>query len=105
MRLRPPPLLVYALARGLLRAQRVHHFGTGNIRSGSLSSSTGTLMVCYWHQSLLSIVAAFQDTAFKMATLASRSGDGDIITSYLNRVGIRAVRGSSARGSRRGGRS
>ncbi len=99
MRLRPPPLLVYALARGLLHSLHVHHYGTGNLLNGARSSATGSLIACYWHQSLLSLVAAFQDTKLKVATLASRSGDGEIITSYLNRVGIRPVRGSSARGA------
>lgn len=101
MRLKPPPLLVYALARSVLRSLHVHRFDTEHLREAVHLSSTRTVIYCLWHQSMLAILARHQNSRLKIAALASLSGDGAIIADYLERVGIRSIRGSSARGSAR----
>jgi lysophospholipid acyltransferase (LPLAT)-like uncharacterized protein len=101
MRFQPPPLLVNSLAGALLRSLRVHHYGLERARSALSSSRSGSIMVCHWHQSLLSVLAPALDTRLRLAVLTSLSADGDIITSFLESVGIRAVRGSSRRGAAR----
>jgi lysophospholipid acyltransferase (LPLAT)-like uncharacterized protein len=105
MRIRPPPLLVNAIAGALLRSLRVHHYGLERARAALTSSATGSIMVCHWHQSLLSVLAPALDTHLRLAVLTSLSGDGDIISSFLESVGIRAVRGSSTRGAARGAKA
>jgi lysophospholipid acyltransferase (LPLAT)-like uncharacterized protein len=99
MRLRPPACLLYAIARPWLGSLRVHHFGIDQLRNGVRGSVQRSVMICLWHQSLLSIIAPAQHSGLRLAALASLSGDGAIIASYLERVGIRTLRGSSARGA------
>jgi lysophospholipid acyltransferase (LPLAT)-like uncharacterized protein len=99
MRLKPPSSLIYLIAHSLLRTLRVHRFGTRHLRQAVRLSSTRTVIYCFWHQSILYILAPHQNLRLKVAALASLSGDGQIIADYLARVGIRTVRGSSARGS------
>jgi lysophospholipid acyltransferase (LPLAT)-like uncharacterized protein len=101
MRLKPPPGLVHAVANGIISTLRFHRFGVANIRRGWAASPTGTVICCLWHQSLLTVIGPHQGKSFRIAALASLSGDGEIIADYLRRVGIRPVRGSSARGSAR----
>ncbi|MBA2479153.1 MAG: DUF374 domain-containing protein [Planctomycetes bacterium] len=96
MRLRPSPDLVYALAAPLVRSLRSHLYGVEHLRRASRMSPTGTAIFCLWHQSLMSVLGPHQ--GFHVAALASLSGDGQIIADYMARVGVKAVRGSSARG-------
>jgi lysophospholipid acyltransferase (LPLAT)-like uncharacterized protein len=102
MRLKPPPALVHALANGLVGTLRVHRYGVSNLVQAWRLSPTRTSIYCLWHQSLVSVLAPHQRRRhIRIAALASLSGDGEIIADYLRRVGIRPVRGSSARGSAR----
>jgi lysophospholipid acyltransferase (LPLAT)-like uncharacterized protein len=101
MRIRPPPALVNLLAGAMLRSLHVHHFGLARAHLALSASRTGSIMVCHWHQSLLSVLAPALDSRLRLAVLTSLSGDGDIISSFLESVGIRAVRGSSTRGGAR----
>ncbi|MBA3708228.1 MAG: lysophospholipid acyltransferase family protein [Planctomycetes bacterium] len=96
MRLRPSPDFVHALAAPLVRSLRTHLFDVGYVRQAAQMSPTGTAIFCLWHQSLMSVLAPHQ--CFHVAALASLSGDGQIIADYMERVGVRPVRGSSARG-------
>jgi lysophospholipid acyltransferase (LPLAT)-like uncharacterized protein len=96
MRLRPSPDLVYALAAPLVRSLRTHLYGADHVRQAARMSPTGTAIFCLWHQSLMEVLAPHQ--CFRVAALASLSGDGQIIADYMKRVGVRPVRGSSARG-------
>jgi len=75
---------------------RFHLYGSANVLRAARMSPTGTAVFCLWHQSLFAILAPHQ--GFKVAALASLSGDGQIIADYMRRVGVRPVRGSSARG-------
>lgn len=101
MRIRPPGSLIYAAAQGLIGSLRFHRFGFEHLRRAASLSPTGTAIYCHWHQSLMTLIAPHQRTGIRIAALASLSGDGEIIADYLDRVGIRPVRGSSARGSAR----
>jgi len=101
MRIRPPSLLINSLAGAMLRSLRIHHYGLENAHRALSASHHGSIMVCHWHQSLLTVLAPALDTRLRLAVLTSLSSDGDIITSFLESVGIRAVRGSSARGAAR----
>jgi lysophospholipid acyltransferase (LPLAT)-like uncharacterized protein len=97
---RPPPGLVYAIARPLTRSLRVHSFGLDHLRTAARMSPTGTTVICLWHQNLL-LALAPASLGLRLAALASLSGDGAIIADYLERIGVHPVRGSSARGGAR----
>jgi lysophospholipid acyltransferase (LPLAT)-like uncharacterized protein len=100
VQLMPSPALVHALVRGLTKSLHIHRFGIDNVRQAMRQSPTGTVVFCHWHQSLLTILAPHYRV--KAAVLASRSKDGEIISRYLEAIGIRAVRGSSSRGGAAG---
>jgi len=96
---KPPPGLVYGIARPLTASLRVHTFGRDHFRAAALASPTRSVVLCLWHQNLLMALAPAH--TLRLAALASLSGDGAIIADFLERIGIRAVRGSSARGGAR----
>lgn len=93
----PSPALVKCVVNGLTSSLHVHRFGIDHVRQAMRRSPTGTVLFCHWHQCLLSLAATHQGA--KAAALASRSKDGEIIASYLEAIGMRAVRGSSSRGA------
>jgi lysophospholipid acyltransferase (LPLAT)-like uncharacterized protein len=96
MRLKPPPILIKHVVRGLTRTLHFHLFGTDHLREAAKMSPTGTFVICHWHQSLLSVLGPHHH--MRVATLASRSRDGEITARYLETIGLRVVRGSSSRG-------
>jgi lysophospholipid acyltransferase (LPLAT)-like uncharacterized protein len=96
MKIRPSPKLVHALAWNLFRTLRYRLYGLENLRLAAHTSPTRTFIVCHFHQSMLSIVGPHHH--LPIATLASRSRDGDITSAYIESIGIRVVRGSSSRG-------
>jgi lysophospholipid acyltransferase (LPLAT)-like uncharacterized protein len=100
MRLTPSPWLVHQLIWGLTRTLNIHTFGVENARVASHLSSTGTFVACHWHQSLLMTLAPHHH--MRVATLVSRSRDGQITADYLDSIGMRTVRGSSSRGAAAG---
>lgn len=100
VRLMPSPALVYGVVNALGRTLHVHRFGIDHVRQAMRLSPTGTVVFCHWHQSLLSLAATHRD--IRAAALASRSRDGEIISRYLEAIGIRPVRGSSSRGAAAG---
>jgi lysophospholipid acyltransferase (LPLAT)-like uncharacterized protein len=101
MRLRPPGGLVHAIAWSLTRSLNFRTIGLDRLRRAVRMSPTGAIVACLWHQSLFAAIGAHAGGRLKVAALASLSGDGEIIADYLRRVGIRPVRGSSARGGAR----
>ena len=56
----------------------------------------GPTVFCFWHRSLL--LAAYRFRGLGIAILISRSFDGELIARTVERLGFRAVRGSSSRG-------
>ena len=96
MKILPPAQLVHAVTWGLTRTLRFHLFGTEHVRTAARLSPTGTFVACHWHQSLLLVLGPHHH--LPVATLASRSSDGQIIARYLEAIGISVVRGSSSRG-------
>ncbi len=52
---------------------------------------------CFWHRCL--IPAAYQYRDCDIAVMTSRSGDGEYVAGIIERMGFRAVRGSSSRGA------
>ncbi len=104
MRLKPPGGLVHAIAWGLTRSLTFHTYGVANLRRAAAMSPTGSIVACLWHQSLFAAIGgndAMNRRGIRVAALASLSGDGAIIADYLKRIGIRPIRGSSARGGAR----
>jgi lysophospholipid acyltransferase (LPLAT)-like uncharacterized protein len=103
---KPSPDLVYALAAPWTGSWRFHRYGTQHLVEAVRMSPTRTVVVLLWHHSLMNMVGAFpRHGHMRLAALASRSGDGAIIAEYLERIGIRAVRGSSARGAAAGAKA
>jgi lysophospholipid acyltransferase (LPLAT)-like uncharacterized protein len=99
---KPPPGLVHFAGWNLSRSLRIRSIGVDNLRCALRNSPTGSLIFCLWHQSLFGVLARHHHQ--KVAALTSMSGDGTIIASYLDRIGMRAVRGSSSRGGLRAAR-
>ena len=60
----------------------------------------GPTVFAFWHESLLSCAFRFRDLG--IAILISRSFDGELIARTVERLGFRAVRGSSSRGAAAG---
>ncbi len=54
-------------------------------------------IMAHWHGDELALVHL--STRYKMATLASKSKDGELMSFVLNRLGATVVRGSSSRGA------
>lgn len=102
MRITPSRKLVYNIAWGITGTLRVHRFGIANISAAMRASPTGTCIIAHWHQSLLSVLLPHHH--MPVATLASHSRDGEIITRYLEDIGLRPVRGSSSKGGAAGAR-
>lgn len=102
MRIRPSRQLVYTVAWGITRSLRVHRFGIANIIAALRASPTGTCIIAHWHQSLLSVLLPHHH--MPVATLASHSRDGEIISRYLEDIGLKPVRGSSSKGGAAGAR-
>lgn len=103
---KPSPDLVFAVASRWTGSWTSHRFGTRHFIDAVRASPTRTAVLCLWHHSLMNLVGAFpRHGHLRLAALASLSGDGAIIAEYLERIGIRAVRGSSARGAARGAKA
>ena len=51
---------------------------------------------CFWHRCLVPAVYEYRDCG--IAVMTSRSGDGEYVARIMERMGFRAVRGSSSRG-------
>lgn len=102
MRISPSRKLVYNVAWGITRTLRVHRFGIDHIIGALRASPTGTCIIAHWHQSLLSVLLPHHH--LPVATMASRSRDGEIITRYLEDIGLKPVRGSSSKGGAAGAR-
>jgi hypothetical protein len=96
MRITPSPALIHGLIWNLTRTLRFRLYGLENLRKAAALSPTRTFLVCHFHQSILSILGPHHH--LPIATLASKSRDGEITTHYLEKIGIRVVRGSSSRG-------
>lgn len=60
----------------------------------------GPTVFAFWHEGLLS--AAYRFRGLGIAILISRSFDGELIARTVERLGFRAVRGSSTRGGAAG---
>ncbi|RPI90014.1 MAG: DUF374 domain-containing protein, partial [Planctomycetaceae bacterium] len=59
---------------------------------------TRTYIYALWHDEILAPLAKHALIQPKVAALVSRHQDGSYLTEFMKRSGIRAVRGSSARG-------
>ncbi len=102
MRITPSRKLVYRIAWGITCTLRVHRFGVANVLAAMRVSPTRTCIIAHWHQSLLSVLLPHHH--LPVATLASRSRDGEIIARYLEDIGLVPVRGSSSKGGAAGAR-
>ncbi|GDY13249.1 hypothetical protein LBMAG53_21270 [Planctomycetota bacterium] len=98
MKIRPPPDLVHWVLNTLTDSWTYHVFGGQHVIDAIRMSPTGSVVCCLWHQSLPHVVGA-HPRSLKIAALVSLSGDGAIIADHMHRIGIRTVRGSSARGA------
>lgn len=102
MRIRPPPTLVHRVGQGLTATLRFHTSGVEHVRAGIAMSPTRSVIFCLWHQHLLLVLGKHQRQ--RIAALSSLSSDGTIMADYIERLGLRAIRGSSSRGGLRAAR-
>lgn len=96
------PPLVAAVVRALTATVRLRVEGADAL--APLWQADRPLIYVVWHGRILMIPwvsARLRRTrsARPVAILASQSRDGEIVTRYARRFGLRAVRGSSSRGS------
>lgn len=96
MRIRPPPDLVHRVGQALTRSLRFRVDGVDHLRAALRASPTGSVIFVLWHQHLLQVVGKHRHQ--RIAALASLSNDGTIMADYIERLGLRAIRGSSSRG-------
>lgn len=82
------------LVRLWIGTLRVRYVGISE-RDGNLPRRPNGIFV-FWHQRLLAFAGIFHHTGFK--AVVSRHGDGEMLVRVLNRLGIEAIRGSTARG-------
>lgn len=68
------------------------------VRPGHLEPGPGVF--CFWHRSLLTSAWRFRNLG--IGILISRSFDGELIARTVERLGFKAVRGSSSRGGAAG---
>jgi lysophospholipid acyltransferase (LPLAT)-like uncharacterized protein len=103
---KPSADLVHVVASTWTRDWTYHRYGSVQLSAAIRASPTRTVVFALWHHSLLSLVGGFPAHGhLKVAALASLSGDGAIIANYLDRIGIRTVRGSSSRGAAQGAKA
>lgn len=103
---KPSAELVHAVASRWTSAWRVHRYGSAHFAAGVRASPSRTVVFALWHHSLMNLVGAFpQHGHLRLAALASLSGDGAIIAQYLEKIGVKAVRGSSTRGAAQGAKA
>jgi lysophospholipid acyltransferase (LPLAT)-like uncharacterized protein len=94
-----PPLFVGYL-RLVWATSRIVHDGSQLV--GELNAKHNGVVALIWHEEVLGVAWAYPHLGFRPHTLASRSNDGDVITSILERCGYVVFRGgSSGRDSRR----
>jgi lysophospholipid acyltransferase (LPLAT)-like uncharacterized protein len=97
MRIRPSPLFIRSVINGLNRTLHLHSFGVENLREAVRMSPTRTFIACHWHQNLLMMLVPRH--GFQIATMASHSRDGELMSRYLTTLGIHPIRGSSSKGA------
>ena len=68
----------------------------GNEHRAALDAAGTPVLHALWHQRM--VVGIYVNGFRRVVTMASRSGDGDVIASLLRLLGYRVVRGSSSRG-------
>ncbi|MBA3685309.1 MAG: lysophospholipid acyltransferase family protein [Planctomycetes bacterium] len=96
MKFEPPPGLVAALGDRLTATWRYRCEGGDHLRAAIAASPTRSVVFCLWHQSLFQLIGRHHGQ--RIAALTSLSRDGTIIARYLERIGLRPIRGSSIRG-------
>ena len=102
--IRPPPnlkmrvvgWLLYLVADLLRRTYRIQVIGREHRSEAERVGRGHSFCLALWHEHLFASIVAHAGQRF--APLASLSSDGDLVTFVMNRLGFRAVRGSSSRG-------
>lgn len=89
--------LVALVFRGLARTLRIHgHIETAG--SDPSISTRETFIYTLWHDEILIPLARQSLTRPRVVALVSRHQDGAYLAEFMRHLGIRAVRGSTARG-------
>ncbi len=88
--------LLIRLVGATLRYQDVYASKNGAPSATRGDIIPGPTIFAFWHRSLLTCAHRFRDK--DIAILISRSFDGELIARTVERLGFRAVRGSSSRG-------
>ncbi len=86
-----------------LRYEDVYEGEPGSAPRGPGHEIPGPVVYAFWHRSLLCCAYRFRNLG--IAILISRSFDGELVSRTVERLGFRAVRGSSSRGGTSGLRS
>jgi lysophospholipid acyltransferase (LPLAT)-like uncharacterized protein len=87
--------LVIRLWMGTLRIRWVGEL----VRIGGFPLGPGRGIYVFWHQRMLILAGLYSKSGFRV--LISEHGDGEMIARVVDRLGMRAIRGSSTRGGAR----
>lgn len=90
------PTLGAALLRGWGATLRVRRRGMAY--AAPAPAYPGPMVVAFWHDQLLLLILALIRRGVPYTALVSRHPDAEPITRMVERLGLRAVRGSSTRG-------
>ncbi len=93
---------MHRLGWALSRTLRYRERGLDHVRAAIAASPTRSVIFCLFHQSLFAVLGRHHHQ--HVAALTSLSRDGTIIAGYLERIGLRPIRGSSSRGGLRAAR-
>jgi lysophospholipid acyltransferase (LPLAT)-like uncharacterized protein len=86
------------LVRSWTLTLRLRWLGEVYLEDGLPHPATNGIVV-FWHQRLLAFGGYFRRSGF--AALISQHGDGEMIARIIERLGMRAIRGSTSRGGSR----
>ncbi len=102
VRIEPSPELVHRCGWALARTLRYRERGFEHVRAAVAASPTRSVIFCLFHQSLFTLLGRHHHQ--RVAALTSLSRDGTIMAGFLERIGMRPIRGSSSRGGLRAAR-
>lgn len=88
--------VIYFLLQVFARTWRYHYVGKENLVMAASTVKSGAYAFALWHENILATLAVMRGT--RMAPLASLSRDGAIVTSVMERMHFRTIRGSSSKG-------
>lgn len=90
--------MLFIVCRLLMMTWRVRVVGFDKRRKAIAENARGSFVLATWHEHAIAGVLSHPGQG--IAVLCSQSKDGEIVAYIANRIGLKAVRGSSSRGGK-----